>query len=165
MLESLGVSYDRRNGGYGDLGGQLQDGLVDVLAFSAGVPIPVFSQLEAQTDLLILQFTETEQSSLVEGFPVARATIPAAAYTSLDQDALAVSMWNFAIAGKDVPEDLVYEVVKIVMENHEAMLQVQGSAAATLPENFIHNTVLPWHPGAVRWFEENGYEVPDDLKG
>jgi uncharacterized protein len=29
----------------------------------------------------------------------------------------------------------------------------------------VHNTFLPWHPGAVRWFEENGFEIPEELVG
>ncbi len=51
------------------------------------------------------------------------------------------------------------------MRDHESMMQIHGAARETLPENYVHNTVLPWHPGAVRWFEENGYDIPDDLEG
>ena len=47
-----------RNGGWSDLGGQLQDGLLDVIAFAAGVPVPAVSQLEVQTDVNIIEFTE-----------------------------------------------------------------------------------------------------------
>ena len=49
MMEELGVKFDRRNGGWSDLGSQLQDGLLDVIAFAAGVPVPAVSQLEVQT--------------------------------------------------------------------------------------------------------------------
>ena len=51
MMDELGVNYERRNGGWSDLGGQLQDGLLDVIAFAAGVPVPAVSQLEVQTDV------------------------------------------------------------------------------------------------------------------
>lgn len=64
-----------------------------------------------------------------------------------------------------MPESLVYEVTKTVMENQERMQQVHGSAKETLPQNLEHNALIPWHPGAVRWFEENGYDVPEDLRG
>ena len=47
----------------------------------------------------------------------------------------------------------------------EYLLFHYGTAEETLPENYIHNKFLPFHPGAVRWFEENGYEIPDELKG
>jgi TRAP-type uncharacterized transport system substrate-binding protein len=62
MMEELGVNFERRNGGWSDLGGQLQDGLLDVIAFAAGVPVPAVSQLEVQTDINIIEFTEDEQA-------------------------------------------------------------------------------------------------------
>ncbi|MEL6317615.1 MAG: TAXI family TRAP transporter solute-binding subunit [Pseudomonadota bacterium] len=159
MLESLGVSFEKRNGGYADLSGQLRDGLVDVLAFSAGLPVPVVSQLEAQTEITVIGFTEAEQARLLETFPVAAATVPAGTYRSLTADARAVSMWNVAIANADAPESLIYAVVKTVMESNAEMTAIHQAAAATLPANAAKNTVLPWHPGAARWFEENGHAL------
>jgi TRAP-type uncharacterized transport system substrate-binding protein len=70
MMEELGVNFERRNGGWSDLGGQLQDGLLDVIAFAAGVPVPAVSQLEVQTDVNIIEFTEEEQATIMEAFPV-----------------------------------------------------------------------------------------------
>ena len=163
ILEELGVNVDRRNGGWSDLGGQLQDGLLDVIAFAAGIPIPAVSQLEVQTDVNIVEFTEEEQQQVLDKFPVSAFQIPASTYTTLEEDARAVSMWNFAIAGCDLPEDFVYEVTKLTMENNDKMLDVHRSAATTIPENIQYNTVLPFHPGAARWYEENGYEIDPSM--
>ncbi|WP_280564263.1 MULTISPECIES: TAXI family TRAP transporter solute-binding subunit [unclassified Chromohalobacter] len=164
MLEELGVEFDRRNGGWNDLGGQLQDGLIDVIAFAAGIPIPAVSQLEVQTDVNIVEFTEEEQAKVMEEFPVSAFSIPADTYQTLEDDARAVSMWNFTIAGCDLPEDLVYEITKLSMENNDKMRDIHRSAEFSVPENLKYNTVLPFHPGAVRWYEENGYEIPEELK-
>lgn len=163
ILEELGVNFDRRNGGWSDLSGQLQDGLLDVIAFAAGIPIPAVSQLEVQTDVNIVEFTEEEQQQVLDKFPVSAFQIPASTYTTLEEDARAVSMWNFAIAGCDLPEDFVYEVTKLTMENNDKMLDVHRSAATTIPENIQYNTVLPFHPGAARWYEENGYEIDPSM--
>ena len=164
ILEELGVDFERRNGGWSDLGGQLQDGLIDVIAFAAGIPIPAVSQLEVQTDVNIIEFTEEEQQKVLDAFPVSPFQIPASTYQTLEEDARAVSMWNFTIAGCDLPEDFVYEITKLSMENNDKMMDIHRSAATSVPENIQYNTVLPFHPGAVRWYEENGYEIPDDLK-
>jgi TRAP transporter TAXI family solute receptor len=71
MLEMLGVEFERRNGGWSDLGGQLQDGLLDTIAFAAGIPVPAVSQLEVQTGVNIIEFTEDEQKQIMEAFPLA----------------------------------------------------------------------------------------------
>lgn len=164
MLEALGATFERRNGGYSDIGGQLQDGLLDMIAFAAGVPTPFITQLEVQTDVNIIEFTEEEQTSIIEAFPVSAFTIPADVYSSLEADARSVSMWNFAIANCDLPASFVNAVVDVVMSDNERMVSIHGAARSTLPENWDKNDgVLPWHPGAAQWFIENaGADIPED---
>jgi uncharacterized protein len=82
-----------------------------------------------------------------------------------DEDQPSIAMWNFAVVHQDMPESLAYEITRLVMENNERMMQIHAAAAATLPENFENNSFLPFHPGAVRWFEENGFEIDEDLQG
>lgn len=164
MMEELGVNFERRNGGWSDLGGQLQDGLLDVIAFAAGVPVPAVSQLEVQTDVNIIEFTEEEQAAIMEAFPVSAFEISADIYTTLEEPARSVSMWNFAIANCDLPESFVYAVVDVVMSDNERMMNIHRAARSTLPENWDKNTVMMWHPGAARWFTENaGAEIAADM--
>ncbi|MBF9041833.1 TAXI family TRAP transporter solute-binding subunit [Rhodobacterales bacterium HKCCE4037] len=164
MMEELGVNFERRNGGWNDLGGQLQDGLLDVIAFAAGVPVPAVSQLEVQTDVNIIEFTEEEQAQIMEAFPVSAFDIDADIYTTLEEPARSVSMWNFAIANCDLPDSFVYSVVDIVMSDNERMQTIHGAASSTLPEYWDRNNVLMWHPGAAQWFTENaGAEIPADM--
>ena len=164
MMEELGVEFDRRNGGWSDLGGQLQDGLLDVIAFAAGVPVPAVSQLEVQTDVNIIEFTEEEQGKILEAFPVSNFAIAADTYTTLEADARSVSMWNFAIANCDLPETFVNAVVDIVMSDNERMVNIHKAARSTVPSNWDKNNgVLTWHPGAAQWFIDNaGADIPAD---
>ena len=164
MMETLGIEFERRNGGWTDLGGQLQDGLLDVIAFAAGVPVPAVSQLEVQTDVNIIAFTEEEQAAILDAFPVSEFTIPASTYTTLTEDARSVSMWNFAIANCDLPESFVEAVVNVVMSDNERMVGIHRAATSTTPDNWDKNGVLKWHPGAAKWFKENaGADIPDDM--
>ncbi|WP_334120345.1 TAXI family TRAP transporter solute-binding subunit [Limnobacter sp.] len=164
MLETLGVKFERRNGGWSDLGGQLQDGLIDVVAFAAGVPIPAVTQLEVQTKINILEFTEAEQKKVMETYPVAAFPITASTYKTLTKDARAVSMWNYAIANCDLPESFVYEATKAVLDNNKKMQTIHKGARTTLAENWDKNTFIPFHPGAVKYYEEKGFKIPANLK-
>lgn len=164
MMEELGVNFDRRNGGWTDLGGQLQDGLLDVIAFAAGVPVPAVSQLEVQTDVNIIEFTEAEQAQIMDAFPVSQFDIAADTYTTLEADARSVSMWNFAIANCELPASFVYAVVDVVMSDNERMMNIHRAARSTLPEHWDKNGVLMWHPGAAQWFTEHaGAEIAADM--
>jgi len=164
IMEELGVEFERRNGGWTDLGGQLQDGLLDVIAFAAGVPVPAVSQLEVQTDVNIIEFTEDEQTAILAAFPVSAFSIGKDTYTTLEADARSVSMWNFAIANCDLPASFVNAVVDVVMSDNERMVNIHRAARSTIPENYVANAgVLKWHPGAAAWFVENGgADIPAD---
>ncbi|MFN3579370.1 MAG: TAXI family TRAP transporter solute-binding subunit [Pseudomonas sp.] len=159
MLETLGVKFVRRNGSWDDLGSQLQDGLLDAIAFAAGVPIPTVSQLEVQTRVNIVEFSDQEMAQILETYPVSEFTIPADTYSSLSADARAVSMWNFAVANCDLPESFVYRVTKLTMENNERMQSIHQAAVTSTPENLDKNTFLPWHPGAARYYTEQGIDI------
>lgn len=164
MMEALGIEFERRNGGWSDLGGQLQDGLLDVIAFAAGVPVPAVSQLEVQTDVNIIEFTEEEQATILETFPVSEFSIASSTYTTLEADARSVSMWNFAIANCELPASFVEAAVDVVMSDNERMLNIHKAARSTVPENWDKNGVLKWHPGAAKWFRDNaGADIPDDM--
>ncbi len=164
MMDDLGVNYERRNGGWDDLGGQLQDGLLDVIAFAVGIPVPAVSQLEVQTDINIIEFSPEEQEKILADFPVNDFTIAGSTYKSLDHDARSVSMWNFAIANCNLPESFVEAVVDVVMSDNARMVGIHKAADATIPENWDKNKVMKWHPGAAKWFKEHaGADIPDDM--
>ena len=164
MMEELGVNFERRNGGWNDLAGQLQDGLLDVIAFAAGVPTPAVSQLEVQTDINFIAFTQEEKDKILDAFPVSSFIIGADTYETMEEDALSVSMWNFAIANCDLPASFVEAVVDVVMSDNERMVNIHKAARSTLPENWDKTGVLMWHPGAAKWFTENaGADIPADM--
>ncbi|MDZ7823117.1 MAG: TAXI family TRAP transporter solute-binding subunit [Ahrensia sp.] len=159
----MGVKFERRNGGWDDLGSQLQDGLLDVVAFAVGLPTPAVSQLEAQVKVNFIEFTSEEQAKIVGTFPVSEFTIKSGTYTTLDRDLKSVSMWNFAIANCDLPESFVYEATKAVMADHARLMTVHKSAASALVENWDKNKVMKWHAGAAKWMNENGASISADM--
>lgn len=163
MLETLGVKFERRTGGWDDLGGQMQDGVINVIAFAAGVPIPTVSQLEVQTKINIIEFTPEEQKKIIDAFPVSAFEIPAGTYKTLTGPARSVAMWNFAIANCDLPESFVYEATKVVMGDHARMVRIHKAATETTVDNWDKNTFMPWHKGAAKWFNENGAKIPASL--
>lgn len=165
FLEALGVSATISNAGASDAAGQLQDGLIDAFAFAAGVPIAAFAELAASQDVVMFGFNDEEMPKILEAYPaMAPLTIPGGTYAGHDYDQPTVALWNFAIAHQDMPDSLAYEITKLAMDNPERMVQIHAAASETLREHWDKNTFMPYHPGAVRYFEENGITIPDNLK-
>jgi TRAP transporter TAXI family solute receptor len=149
------------NAGGSDTAGQLKDGLIDAFVYAAGLPTGAYSQLAVENDVRFLSMDEDTLSKMKEIVPaMSDFTIPADTYEDQPEPLQTTSLWNFAIAHQDMPEDLAYEITKLAMENNDRMVTNHAAAKDTLPENVQFNTVIPFHPGAARWFEENGYEVP-----
>jgi len=120
-----------------------------------------------QTDVNIIEFTEEQQATILDQFPVSPFDIEADTYTTLTESARSVAMWNFAIANCDLPESFVYAVTDVIMSDNERMVGIHNAAAETLPEHWDKNTALMWHPGAARWFTENAGATidPEDIHG
>ncbi|CAN5617358.1 TAXI family TRAP transporter solute-binding subunit [soil metagenome] len=165
-FEALGLDVTVSFAGAADAAGQLQDGLIDAFAFAAGVPIAAFSQLAVEADVTMFGFSEEELDVVLEAEPaMAPFTIPTGTYPGHDYDQPTVALWNFAIAHEDMPDSLAYEITKLVLENNERMTQIHATAEETLPEYWETNTFMPFHPGAVQYYEEIGIEIPEELRG
>ena len=157
MFEALGLKPTIRNGGASDMAGQLGDGLLDVFAFAAGVPISAFSEIEAQRPVKFITFSDAELKTLQEKIPeLSPSVIPKGTYRTLAEDHKTLGLYNFAIGHKDLPDDVVYNIVKAVMDNNEAMVKGHSAAKETVGANAVKNTFLPFHPGAVKYFKEKG---------
>lgn len=157
MFKALGLNVNVRYGGASDMGGMLGDGLIDVFAFCAGVPISAFSEIEASKPALFFTYTDAQLATLKKAMPeLSDSVIPKGTYKSLTTDHKTVGLFNFFIVHKDLPDDLVYEITKAVMENHPRMVQGHKAAVETIPANVKANTFLTFHPGAARYFKEKG---------
>jgi TRAP transporter TAXI family solute receptor len=153
MLAALNLEATLRFGTWEELTAGLEQGALEGLVVAAGVPFPAVSGLEARNAVRYLPLTPDEMLALRLAIPELNASvIPAGTYPSLMYGYDTVGLYNFAVARKDLAASLVYEVVKAVFEHHEEMMEVHPAAASTVPKNFVHNTFLPYHDGATRYY-------------
>lgn len=164
FLQDVNVKATIQNGSWEDLARNMQDGQVDAVFFGAGIPVSAASSIEAQQEINVFSFSDAQRQMLLDKYPfLVPFTVPKGTYKAVTADMPTVAIWNFAIASKDLPDDFVYAVVKAVMENNERMVQTHKTAKSTVPENFDKNGFLYMHPGAIKYFEEKGFKVPEKL--
>ncbi len=157
FFAALKVPADLVYGDWSDLAAQMHGRTLDALAVGAGVPFPSFTELEAKDRVQYIALTSEQIAALRLAMPeLTPSRIPAGTYPSLIRPYQTVGLYNFAVAHADLPDDLVFRVVKAAFEHHEQMLEVHAAAAATVPANLTRNSFLPLHPGAIRYYRQIG---------
>ena len=157
IFNVLKVSADFVYGDWADLSAQMHARSIDVLAVAAGVPFPSFIELEFKDKVRYIAFSPEQIAALRLTMPeLTPSRVPAGTYPSLLRHYQTLGFYNFAVAHADLPNDLVYNIVRIVFEKHEEMMDVHAAAAATVPANLERNTFLPLHPGAIRYYHQIG---------
>jgi uncharacterized protein len=157
FFNTLKVPVNLVFGEWAELAAQVHQRTLDVLAVGAGVPFPSFVELEAKDKVRYIAFAPEQIAALRLAMPeLTPSRIPAGTYPSLLRHYQTLGLYNFAVAHADLPDDLVYNVVRAVFENHEEMMEAHAAAAATVPANIDRNSFLPLHPGAIRYYRQIG---------
>ncbi|HVS65690.1 MAG TPA: TAXI family TRAP transporter solute-binding subunit [Thermoanaerobaculia bacterium] len=143
-----------------------QAGAVDLLADGAaaaaflGGAIPTASVTQAATsqDIVFVPFDPEAVASLTRDYAFFEpATIPAGTYRGLDQDYAGLNVGSMhLITSAAIPDDLAYQVTKILWDNREAVAARHPAGRAINPRVAIDDTGTEFHPGAVRFYEEIG---------
>lgn len=63
-----------------------------------------------------------------------------------------------------VDEELVYQVTRAFWENIEEVQATAFFLQAVTPQTAFTSVNVPLHPGALRYYEEAGFEIPDALR-
>jgi uncharacterized protein len=164
IMKSLGVSPQIKYGSISDLSTELLAGHYVASATMTGVPVPAFVQAESKEPLTFIRLTPEQIETIQKALPeLSSSTIPANVYKSLGTDYETVGVYNFAIGRADLPDDLVYQLLKVLFENQTALAKAVSAAVDTVPQNVSKDTFLPLHPGAIRYYREIGIKIPDGL--
>ena len=142
---------DNRMAGYvkSGVGEKLDGSSMDIATFT---PIQVLSLSDEQAETLNEQMPDISVVNIPE-----EAADGMPAYTT----------WSFGLAmhaSPELDEETAYQIVKAVMENPEPQVSALANLAdVDIAELTLSSGTVPFHPGAARYFEEQGYDIPDRL--
>jgi len=155
-----------QHGAWDNLGQQLAERELDGAVAAIGAPFPALAELDAQQTIDFVAPSPEQVANIRKQLPeITPSTIAAETYRSLTTDYPTIGLYNFAVAHKDLSEDLVYRIVKAVFENHAELVKAHPLAKETVPEYIGRNTLFPLHPGALRYYREKGIAVPPAALG
>ncbi len=157
LTDVLRIPFILVNGTPAALSADLKAGKIDALWQGASVPIPAIKDVADTSDAVVFGMTDAEQQSMLGKFPfLSKALVPAATYKGQSQAIKSVAGWNFMIAHKDLPDADAYWITRTLLSSTDPRTQIHSAAGSTRAENAANNTVVPFHPGALRYYRERG---------
>jgi uncharacterized protein len=164
IFEALGISAVLANGSVEEMMSQISAGQLDGVVLATGVPVPALFELDQKEGMAFIPFTSEQIGMLKQRMPeLSDSVIPNGTYPSLTAEYHTVGLFSFVVAHKDLPDDLVYRIVKAAFDKHAQLVQTHSAAKETVPANIKKDTFLPIHPGAVRYYREIGFDIPAAL--
>jgi TRAP transporter TAXI family solute receptor len=161
FLATLNIDATVAFGTWSDLAGQLERGELDALVVAAGVPFPAIVELEERRKIRYVAPTRDEIVKLRLAFPeLTAAKLPPGTHVSLLAPYESVGLYSFAIADKDLPSELAYDIIDAVFTHRQELLKTVPAAEGTVAANFVHNTFLPYHQGALQYYGTLGGANP-----
>jgi TRAP transporter TAXI family solute receptor len=153
VMKALKNEASYATGSWSDLAAQFSARKLAALIVLGGVPVPEVLELERKGNIRYLTLTPNQTVALRLALPeLASSLIAAGTYPSLRRHYRTVGIYNFAVARPNLPGDLAYAILETVFNRTDEMLQIHPAAAETVPANFTRNTILPFHDGAARWY-------------
>lgn len=134
------------------------DRQLDVLSFLT-VPFPFAPVINVanQVNIKLLSLAEDDIAKLVKFPGVTRFTLPGGLYKGVDYPTNGICVYSFIIVRKDMPEDIVYAMVKTIADNLHRYGDVLASMKYVTHKGLASDVGIPYHPGAMKYFKEKGW--------
>ncbi len=153
--------------GYSEAASAMQNAQLDAMNAEAGIPTSSVSEIFAsKTKVKMLEFSDEEFEKLNAAAPqFGQYIVPAGLYPGLDQDVKVVGIKSALFTNSEVSEEMVYELTKAMYEYHS---EIEGSHKAletvTLENALKGLPPVPLHPGALKFYKEKGFEIPEGME-
>ncbi len=166
VMQTLGIAPDYVRGSTTDVVDAIKDNRIAGYAKSG-----VGNRLDGSTmdvatftPIRVLTLDDEQTAALREQMPdISVIDIPAGAGEGIP----AFRTWAFGVAvhaSPDLSEETAYRIVKAVMENPEPQANAFSAVQdVDLAELTLKVGTVPLHPGAARYFREQGLDIPDAL--
>lgn len=161
-LEQVDIAYL----GYGPSADAMQNGNIDGMNIPAGVPASAVTRAYANLgdDITTLDFTAEQLAQVNSDFELwTPYTIPAGTYPNQDKDIKTIAQPNIMAARADVSEEDVYQITKTIYANLPFLNNIHPATKAMALEKAIAGLPMPLHPGAARFYREQGLDIPERL--
>ncbi|QFS83600.1 TAXI family TRAP transporter solute-binding subunit [Roseivivax sp. THAF197b] len=164
MLAQVGVTEDALS----EMGGQfvraganeqadlIQDGRLDMITNGIFINHSSFRAVDENSDVVLLSVPEAVVTATNEEFGTGTMTIPADSYSNQSADVSTVTLGALLVTNEAMDEETAYSLTSSLVNNIDEVRAVHSSMKALNPELLATASVLKFHPGAARAYQEAG---------
>jgi TRAP transporter TAXI family solute receptor len=168
ILEANGLSYDdieEQRLNFNETADALANGDIDAGFWSVGAPTSSILNLATTQSISMVSLSDAEIGAAMAANPIfAQTTLPGGLYTGVDADVAVLGVPNVLVVSSEMSDDLAYAITSAMFENIADLQAVHPAANQTTVAFTLAATPVPLHPGAIRYYEEIGAEIPARLR-
>ena len=163
VLEAYGITGENAEFVYEkttEAAEKLRSGDVDAVFCMGAAPLTSFMKLARTDGLKVLPVEgEPAESLMAEAPCYLPYTIPAGSYVGQEEDIRTLGVKTMLVVNKDVDEELVYVMTRVLYENKGAVTEANVKGAELFPQTAAEGVSIPFHSGAARYLREAGAPV------
>ena len=141
----------------------IKDKKLDAFFWVGGLPTSAVTDLGATPGikLKLVDHSEALEAMVKKYGPLyVKDTIPAKTYPGQETTTQIVTVWNVLVADAKMNDQLAYDIVKTLFDRKEDLVRVHSEAKNFDPKYQTEAAaVIPFHPGAKKYFAEKGVKL------
>lgn len=153
------ISSAKGNIIYGDastLNSNWTDGHINCYVYCTTNPSSAITEAMTTRESHLLSLSEDAVKILCEQYGYIRYVVAAGTYPGQDQDILTVAEPTILFCRDDVPNEVSYYLAEAIYENKDFIAAASAAYKQLDVTTIGKDTILPLHPGAQLFYEENG---------
>ncbi|GGL71494.1 TAXI family TRAP transporter solute-binding subunit [Wenxinia marina] len=165
ILEAYGLSEEDVDAQYlkpDQAAERMRDGAMDAFFFVGGFPAGAIAELASQDDITLVPISGAEAEGITGEYTFfAENTVPGGTYEGVDEDVTTLSVGAQWVTSADMDEQLIYDITAALWNDSTRALLDAGhqKGREITMETALDGIGIPLHPGAARFYEEQGMDV------
>ena len=162
ILAAAGLTVDDipvQNLDFAESANAINDGSIAAAFVTAGTPTTAVTELATTNDIRVLSLGDDVIKTLCETYSFYTPYEIAADVYNAAEATQTVAVKATIVVKADLDEELVYNMTKGLFENLDAVAAAHAKGAEMSLEGAVEGVSVPLHPGAAKYFEEQGLTV------
>jgi uncharacterized protein len=167
ILEAFGLNPDkdikRERLSVGESAAALKDRKIDAFCWDGGLPTAAVMDV-ASTPGITIRILPQDKAlpALLQKYgPVYYAgVIPKGTYAGMEGDVPIIGGATMFVCMESFPEDLAYQITKEIFAHKPDLVAVVKSAELLSLKDAVVGSPMPFHKGAIKYYQEQGVKVP-----